>query len=817
MGFGEKWCKWIVACLESASVSILVNGAPTKEFKMSRGIRQGDLLAPFLFLIVAEGLHVLMLEAKEKGLFEGVKVGKDGVEISHLQYANGVVFFGNWSHVNVKNLLLLLKCFKEVSGLKVNFQKSKLLGIGVSLEEVQYQASECGCGWSSLPITFLGLPLGHNMNRIGSWKVVIDKMKNKLSAWRAKSLSFSGRLTLVKSGSQDRGYGNRVAWIKWERVLRKFEKGGLDVGSLESANRSLLGKWWWKFVTDKEGLWVKVIKSIYGSSGGFSSGDGCGVGRTSVWGGIVKVYRELEGMGIDLANSVGVEVGSGVSTSFWKDTWVGGAPLADKFNRLWRLESEKDVSVAERWARVGEEWIGCWNWRREPRGREVGELNNLIMLLQDWRPSDIACDKIKWNLFVDGNFSVKTLKDLFREKSEILEDGMVKTRWSKLVPRKIAVHTWRVRSGRIPTREVLDKMGIELNSLLCTGCSEAIETADHALFSCKAVKNIWTAAAKWWRVDLSTTNSIFELLERAADSDKPRLWEEVSWAIIYLVWSFRNRVVFDNYNRKLEDLFFEFQSKCYDWIARRLCDRKLERGLLKVFLFCGLRKTPCEEGRGLIVGCYWIVTVTRRLVINKDHCEIPEIISISIRAVDPGKKVNLLFIAEVLFIVIAEVLFIAESYCSSATLFIDGTVHRKKINDTVLMSKKLEGRGTNAERLTTLEGAVNLMIDTSALTMTKIREHVEHLSKVLRIMREHQLVANQKKYPFTQNQIEYLGHLVFAEGVSADPTKIDAMLQWPEQKTLRATRGFRPDKLLPKICQRLREDHKTTYGIAQER
>ncbi|GLT37028.1 hypothetical protein SLA2020_113700 [Shorea laevis] len=60
LGFGNKWRMWIKECLQTASVSILVNGSPTDEIKMERGIRQGDPIAPFLFLIVAEGLNVLI-------------------------------------------------------------------------------------------------------------------------------------------------------------------------------------------------------------------------------------------------------------------------------------------------------------------------------------------------------------------------------------------------------------------------------------------------------------------------------------------------------------------------------------------------------------------------------------------------------------------------------------------------------------------------------------------------------------------------------------------------------------------------------------
>lgn len=92
MGFRRKWCGLIKACLSSSSVSVLVNGSPGKEFKMAKGLRQGDPLAPFLFLISAESLHVLVEEAKERGLYEGIKVGDD-TSVSHLQYADDVVFF----------------------------------------------------------------------------------------------------------------------------------------------------------------------------------------------------------------------------------------------------------------------------------------------------------------------------------------------------------------------------------------------------------------------------------------------------------------------------------------------------------------------------------------------------------------------------------------------------------------------------------------------------------------------------------------------------------------------------------------------------
>ena len=86
LGFYDRWIRWIKGCLESASVSVLVNGSPTREFFPRKGLRQGDPLAPFLFLIVAEGLAGVARVAEEKKLIDNLEVGKDKVKVNMLQY-----------------------------------------------------------------------------------------------------------------------------------------------------------------------------------------------------------------------------------------------------------------------------------------------------------------------------------------------------------------------------------------------------------------------------------------------------------------------------------------------------------------------------------------------------------------------------------------------------------------------------------------------------------------------------------------------------------------------------------------------------------
>ncbi|GJT91072.1 RNA-directed DNA polymerase, eukaryota [Tanacetum coccineum] len=73
-GFGVKWCSWIRGILNSSMASILVNGSPTKEFQFHRGLKQGDPLAPYLFIIIMESLHLSFSRVIEAGIFTGIKI-----------------------------------------------------------------------------------------------------------------------------------------------------------------------------------------------------------------------------------------------------------------------------------------------------------------------------------------------------------------------------------------------------------------------------------------------------------------------------------------------------------------------------------------------------------------------------------------------------------------------------------------------------------------------------------------------------------------------------------------------------------------------
>nr|GEY38139.1 reverse transcriptase domain, reverse transcriptase zinc-binding domain protein [Tanacetum cinerariifolium] len=217
------WRNWIKACRNSAYALVLINGSPSKEFKVERGLRQGDHLSSFFFILAVEALNVILVEAKNKNKFHGIEVGKDKTYISHLQFADDALIMGEWSLTNAKNLSRILTCFHLASGLKVNFNKSKLFGVRVTPLEVNSIALSIGCQPSQFLCIYLGLPICANMSRCANWSPLTDRFLKRLSRWKSKTLSFGGRLTLIKSVLGGLGVYYFSTFKAPKKIIDKFE------------------------------------------------------------------------------------------------------------------------------------------------------------------------------------------------------------------------------------------------------------------------------------------------------------------------------------------------------------------------------------------------------------------------------------------------------------------------------------------------------------------------------------------------------------------------------------------------------------------
>ncbi|GKV16172.1 hypothetical protein SLEP1_g26854 [Rubroshorea leprosula] len=157
MGFCATWRKWIQECLKSSLVSILVNGSPKNQFSVNKGIRQGDPLSPFLFLIVAEGLNGIVASAVEKGRYKGVVIGSKDVMVTHLQFADDTIFFGDATEDNIWVIKCIMRTFELASGLKINFKNSQLIGVGVDQNWCAKMAFQLCCKEGKLPFRSEGL------------------------------------------------------------------------------------------------------------------------------------------------------------------------------------------------------------------------------------------------------------------------------------------------------------------------------------------------------------------------------------------------------------------------------------------------------------------------------------------------------------------------------------------------------------------------------------------------------------------------------------------------------------------------------------
>jgi len=149
--FLYEWVSWMKACVFGRSMAILLNGIPTKEINIQRRLKQGDPLAPFLFLLVAEGFGGVMKNSVRMNLVKGFKFRREGMEISHLKYADDTLCIGEAAVDNLWILKAMLRGFEMVSGLNVSYFKSCLVGVKVSREFMNLACDFlncCTCGIS---------------------------------------------------------------------------------------------------------------------------------------------------------------------------------------------------------------------------------------------------------------------------------------------------------------------------------------------------------------------------------------------------------------------------------------------------------------------------------------------------------------------------------------------------------------------------------------------------------------------------------------------------------------------------------------------
>ncbi|WKA11259.1 hypothetical protein VitviT2T_028778 [Vitis vinifera] len=368
MGFGSKWVGWMRSCLSSAKFSVMVNGVPAGFFPSPKGLRQGDPLSLYLFVMGMEVLDVLIRRAVEGGFLSGCNIrggSEPPLHISHLFFADDTIIFCEARKDHLTHLSWILFWFEAALGLKINLAKSEIIPVGevVGMEEL---AVELGCRVGSLPSQYLGLPLGVLNRAPYMWDGVEERVRRRLALWKRQYISKGGRVTLIKSTLASMpiyqmsifrmpkmvarrlekvqrdflwGGGNmegKTHLVNWEVVCTDKAKGGLGIRKLTLLNKALLDKWIWRYACDKDNIWKQVIKVKYGQEDfGWRPKKAMGAVGVGVW---KEIWKESKWCW----NNMIFKVGKGNTIRFWTDVWCSETALSHCFPHLFAMAVQRN-------------------------------------------------------------------------------------------------------------------------------------------------------------------------------------------------------------------------------------------------------------------------------------------------------------------------------------------------------------------------------------------------------------------------------------------------------------------------------------------
>ena len=287
MGFGQRWLSWIYWCMSTVSFSILINGVSIGFFRSTRGLRQGDPLSPYLFILGMDILSRLVNKAMEGNFLSGCKIvgvrEEEELEVSHLLYADDTLLFCKDNPNQLACLGWILMWFEALSGLEINLSKSEIFPTG-GRENIEVLTAKLGCKAGTLPTTYLGLPLGVPHKSVRIWDPIEERFRRRLATWKRQYISKGGRVTLIRSTLLNLsiyfmslfripslvckrlekiqrdffwGGGNlekKPHLVKWVTVCTDKKVGGLGVRGLHKLNKALLGKWLWRFANERNSL-----------------------------------------------------------------------------------------------------------------------------------------------------------------------------------------------------------------------------------------------------------------------------------------------------------------------------------------------------------------------------------------------------------------------------------------------------------------------------------------------------------------------------------------------------------------------------------
>ncbi|XP_026398930.1 uncharacterized protein LOC113294768 [Papaver somniferum] len=506
MGFSTQWCNLIMQCVSTTNLAIMLNGVPCEFFKPSRGLRQGDPLSPYLFILCMEVLSRTLIDAENKGKIHGIKIEKKAHVVSHLLFADDCIIFCKADKKEAENILNIFEKFSYGSGQMINLTKSGIFFSKNTSKEMVKEITEL-MKIDPIPLAdkYFGSPLFTNKSKVKSFYSIIVKLKGRLAGWKGKTINPAGKMVMIKHvtftlanhqmstfkipkttieemnkiqrdffwGNED-GKSKRIYPKAWVAVCKNKDEGGLDFMNLEKFNEAMISNIGWRMLKQPDTLGAQVMNAKY-----FPEEDIMHISTKPkptdswVWKGILSGIKNIQKIGK-------WEVGTGNNIHIWSDNWVPNqmSPIT------------KPDNYPDHIQRVSDLIINHTQWNEEL----IFELfdNNIANQIRNTVIHHNQEDKDIWPLTKHGNFFVKTLyKELPKSKDTTpRRNKNWKAIWNLNTSPSIRLFTWKVAQNILPTGA---KVGKHLNYIedICKICNYQMENLTHLFMYCPITIQVW--------------------------------------------------------------------------------------------------------------------------------------------------------------------------------------------------------------------------------------------------------------------------------------------------------------------------------------
>jgi hypothetical protein len=511
LGFDDRWTALIMKCCSTVKYRFKINGSLTEEVIPERGLRQGDPISPYLFLICGEAFSCLLNAADEDGRLARVQVAETAPSFNHLLFADDSLILLKVNEESAQNMCDILELYENCSGQTVNIDKSSIYFSKNTKERDKRKMMDAlGIAAEAPNEKYLGLPVHVGKSKTKIFNYLKDRLWSKIMGWMEKWLSKMGKEILIKACCQaiplfamscfditkelcdqmssmvcrfwwaQQEDTNKVHWLSWEKLACSKKIGGLGYKDLHSFNIAMLAKQAWRLLTDPSSLCARVLKAKYfPESNVLQATPKAGMSYT--WRSILK--------GIELLKEgLIMRVGNGASINVWKDPWVAreGSPY---------VISPKNNNLIDQVADLINPASGDWD---EELVRDCLWNVDVVHVLKMPIRGNLD-DCWAWRLDQKGLFSVKSAywlhRSLFEKKgcssgTQVLPD-VASFCWNDIwrcpCPPNVRQFLWRIGHDSVPHRCNIARKGIDIDPL-CLVCGRLNEDCAHLFLKCKGVK-----------------------------------------------------------------------------------------------------------------------------------------------------------------------------------------------------------------------------------------------------------------------------------------------------------------------------------------